>query len=385
MTAATRVSHDDAIHAIYAAALEPARWSDTLEKVAGVLQADRGMLFTVLHREEQGGFRHVLGLSDSLIALWDAHHFDNDPTLVEAQRRGLLVEGTAVHLEALMPIESLRPTSYYRAVWQVADVDDFCAGVVFGNSDTRTMPAALSLYRARDRARFGAAESRRLADLLPHVSRAIGVMVHLRDRDRALAATLAALDRLPAAVLLVDRHARVVFCNSAGRRLAGGDPLRLVASPVGDQLRLPDRLIAFESPVRRAITASLDPMRSEIEHFSEAIVLPAADGSPSCVLHVSSLDPDSHFGARECAVVIGYDLALAANVPPERLVDAFGLTRGEARAALQVLSGGTASAMAERLGIAESTFKTQLHEAYQKTRTSRQPTLLKLLLALATS
>jgi DNA-binding CsgD family transcriptional regulator/PAS domain-containing protein len=377
-------ARDEALHSIYAAALEPHLWGDALRRLADLLQADRGMLFTVLHRADQGGFRHLFGLSESLIAIWDAYHFNDDPTLVEAHRQGYVVEGKAVHLGAVMPIDSLRRTAYYRDVWQVADVDDFCAGVVFGSSDSRTMPAALSLYRAKDRKRFGASDSRQLESLLPHVSRAIGVMVHLRDRDRALAATLAALNRLPAAVMLVDRAGRIVFHNEAAGRLTSGDPLRLVGSVAGDQLSLPSRLSAFEGVLRRAIASSLDPLCSEVEHFSEAIVLPAADGTPSCVLHVSSLDPDSYYGTRECAVVIGYDLAMAAQVPAQRLVEAFGLTPGEARAALQILAGGTAATMAARLGVAESTFKTQLHEAYQKTHTYKQPTLLKLLLALAT-
>jgi len=70
------------------------------------------------------------------------------------------------------------------------------------------------------------------------------------------------------------------------------------------------------------------------------------------------------------------------NIRPEQLCELFALTPAEARAALQVLVGGTAADMAARLDVSVNTLKTQLACVYGKTLTHRQPDLLKLLLSL---
>lgn len=59
------------------------------------------------------------------------------------------------------------------------------------------------------------------------------------------------------------------------------------------------------------------------------------------------------------------------------------MTGAEARAALQLMQGGSSKEMARHLGISVNTFRTQLAAAYAKSNTHRQADLLKLLLALA--
>ena len=71
-----------------------------------------------------------------------------------------------------------------------------------------------------------------------------------------------------------------------------------------------------------------------------------------------------------------------ASVPAELLCPLFGMTPAEARVASQVLEGGSADAMATRLGVSVNTIKTQLKAVFVKTNTNRQVDLLKLLLAL---
>ena len=104
------------------------------------------------------------------------------------------------------------------------------------------------------------------------------------------------------------------------------------------------------------------------------------------VLHVAPLGNAPAFaigGTRPHAIVFLYDLEAAASVAPGTLCELFGLTGAEARAALQVLQGGSVTDMAQRLGVAANTFKSQIKAVYAKTHTNRQADLLKLLLALA--
>ena len=64
--------------------------------------------------------------------------------------------------------------------------------------------------------------------LMPHLSRSLGVMQRIRSTELTMATSLAALDRLPSGVVLVDVHGEVTFANRAARRmLESGDGLRL--------------------------------------------------------------------------------------------------------------------------------------------------------------
>ena len=128
-----------------------------------------------------------------------------------------------------------------------------------------------------------------------------------------------------------------------------------------------------------------------VTHFTQALLLPDADGRPSYVVHVAPLGrntADSAFplpgDSAPCAVVFMYDLA-AVSVTTDTLSKIFDLTPAEGRAALQLLQGGTADTMAQRLGVSAATFKSQLQAAYNKSQTHRQVDLLKLLLSLSTS
>jgi DNA-binding CsgD family transcriptional regulator len=121
-------------------------------------------------------------------------------------------------------------------------------------------------------------------------------------------------------------------------------------------------------------------------HFSNALLLPDADGKPICVLHAAPLGQASALAvgsAAPKAIVFLYDLAAAAQVPPAMLCKLFDFTPAETRAAQQMLQGGSAEAMAQRLGVTVNTFKSQLKAAYAKSGTHRQADFLKLLLALA--
>jgi DNA-binding CsgD family transcriptional regulator len=61
----------------------------------------------------------------------------------------------------------------------------------------------------------------------------------------------------------------------------------------------------------------------------------------------------------------------------------YGLTRAEAKVALQVLAGNRPSTIADGLGVSIETVKTQLKAVFQKTDTAGQSELMRMLLPLA--
>lgn len=357
VSAAELDRQDQALHAIYRAAIEPAAWPLAVVAVADSREADNALLFTALQTPADGGFRHPHRLRPELLARYDeSHSAERDVFVDEAQRRGLLKEGSFFFGDELVRYEDLIRTRYYSDVWQPDGINDFCGGLVFDGTDARKVPVALSIYRGVGRRRFDADDAKRLASLSLHVSRALGVMFHLRDVEQQVAATLPALDRLSAGVVLLGSRAQVVYSNTAARASLAGDPLGLAVSPLGDRLTLASRLQSHEPAFRRAIAAALDPWRRSIDHFSKAFVLPTADGAAGSVVHVSSVLGEAPYAVEQRAIVFIYDLTRAGSVRPDTLMEQFDLTRGEARAALAFLKGGTAKDVAARLGVSVHTF-----------------------------
>lgn len=386
-------SYDRLVHAIYGASLDPARWPSVTEDVARTLEARRAMLFTIAHTIQQGGFCYAHNIPQAAFDRWAAtdEMAREDPFVRTITQRRLMVDGASLNGDDLVPHDQLVRTRFYKEWWRPFDIARLCTGIVFDGTDHHKLPAALSLYRSESDPRFSEADAHRLGRLLPHLSRSLGIMFHLRDRDAALAVSLAAMDKLTAGVVLLQAPDTVVFANRTAQKfLREGRYIRW--SPgLGEPksgLTLNERLKSQNKRFRQALAQSLSPVDlGGPTHFSNAILLPTPDGAPGSVLHVSpfiSDHPNLATGmTHQRAILIAYDLESASRVRPELLSELFGLSPAEARAAVQVAVGGPMARVAERLGVSLNTLKTHLRAVYAKTQTHRQVDLLKLLLSLS--
>ena len=381
--------YDTLVHAIYDAALHPLRWPQVLERLCAAFESRSALLFTPLHSPAQGGFTFTHGISTATVERWSAKNIHDDVYTQAAVRRGLLVDGMAVNSDDLVPRLEAHTSRFYQELWEPAGLSHGCMGVVFAGTDARHLPTAISIYRGPEEASFTPDHVEMLRALLAHLSRSLGVMYHLRDSQLQMAASLAALDSLPGGVVLLDAAARVSFTNRSARVLLnqGNVVVTQVADEGFEQLRLAPLLRAQEPAFQSLIRRSLEPQSSAGRYFSDALVVCHPNGQSACVMHAAPLGTGQGFGTVDGAspsraIVFLYSLESAAQVRPELLCELFALTPAEARAALQVLHGGSVTEMAERQGVSANTFKTQLRMAYEKTHTHRQADLLKLLLSL---
>jgi len=352
-----------------------------------------GSIFTPRHRPSQGGIMIAINLPQSMIELWAARFVEDDPFTREALARGIFREGQAINGDELLPTPQLLKSRFYRDLWQPVGIGRMGGGVVFDSTDAHKLPTVLVVFRRLSDPPFGAIEMELIRRLVAHMSRALGVMFHLRDQSLREASSRAAMDRLACGVVLLDSEANVVHMNlSARAQLDSGKIWRLDASPTQRlQLRLSRRLKAHEPAFKRAIAAALRPLADKDQtHFSDALLLPDADEKPSCVLHAAPLRLSAGQSANladmssvPSAILLLYDLSAAVRVSASLLMQLFDLSQAEAGVALEALQGGGVQAMALRLNVSVNTVKTQLQAVYQKTQTHRQADLLKLLLALS--
>jgi len=227
--------------------------------------------------------------------------------------------------------------------------------------------------------------------VIRHLSRALGTMFRLRDNDLRIAASLAALDRLAAGVLLFGQEGEVLYANRGARAtLALGDGLTL--RPPGHDKRFEGWLAASkpdrDALLRREIldAVSLDPL--DPDHFSRGILVARPSGKRPFLLQLSPLARDNEFSRPDHqAFAIGFltDFDAAPNLDPDLLRSVYGFTPAEARLAQELLSGDSLEVIATRLALGESTLRTQLRGLFEKTGTRRQAQLVKMLMGLAST
>ena len=218
---------------------------------------------------------------------------------------------------------------------------------------------------ARDRMRL----------LTPHLRRAvqIGKVIDLRTAEAAT--FVEALDGIRAGIFLVDARGRIVHANAAGHSLlAAGKVVRALGNrlaptdlqadrALGDLLRAADDGDAIVSPKGIALPLAVRGAERHVAH-----ILPLASGARRSA--------GANHGA--VAAVFVHKAEIDTASPPEAIAKSYGLTPTEMRVLLAIVDVGGVPAVAEALGVADTTVKTHLGRLYGKTGAARQADLVKL-------
>lgn len=214
----------------------------------------------------------------------------------------------------------------------------------------------------------------RLALIAPHVRRAvtIGDLFELERRSGELFRN--AIDALAIAVLIVGDTLRLKYANPSAEAL-------LSASGAGWGV-VGGRVVINDPRSRRALEESVAiGLREEAKLGSRAIGLPIPGPMP-LVAHVLPLPGRKHafpFGEDGAAAIF----IAAPGHDPEPAIEAiaalFGLTGAERRVASQVARGMNRQGIATANQVSDGTVKSQLDAIYDKTGTSNQRELDKLL------
>jgi DNA-binding CsgD family transcriptional regulator len=232
----------------------------------------------------------------------------------------------------------------------------------------------IGLQRPSGHGPFQRWERDMLAAAQPHLARTFRVRrVLSRTQDQATRRQ-AMLDRLQAAALLVAADGRVLELNQAAERvLRAGDGLQL------RQGRLAARTTAATACllhlVRDAVAAA-----ARRGTGGGACRLPRADCSFYAVL-VTPVAAETLPGPETPAALV---LVVDPNrhpLPPEPTLRAlYDLTPAEARTAQALLAGQAPREIAGQLGVGLGTVRTHLHRIFDKTGTTSQVDLVRLLL-----
>jgi DNA-binding CsgD family transcriptional regulator/PAS domain-containing protein len=358
---------------IYDASLDRSLWPAALEKICAFVGGSAANLFSQVPASKE----IIIYLQWNVDPHYEQLYFEKYSRMNPYFPGFAFFEVGKVHAGSdIMPFEEFIETRFYKEWVRPQGFIDVL-GVNIEKSATSM--AMLAIRRSEQDGRVDDEARRRLALLAPHVQRAVMIGNVLDFKQAQVTALTDTFASLSGGVFIVDANSQIVFSNPAGQAmLAEGAVLR---------------------PNNNGALSALDPKANQLlcDTFSAAgngdsavgikgisIPLTAASGT-RWYAHVLPLTS----GSRKRAGVL-YDAAAAVflrrasletTAALETLSKVYKLTPTELRVLLAFVEIGGGPAVAEALGIAETTVKTHLQKLYEKTGAQRHADLVKLVAA----
>lgn len=370
MTGVNQELLSDLIGDIYQCALDKDHWVPTLERLAGVFKARNGTL--TRHGMQGFSFEYTWGASAEILQRYNERFVRINPLLTMGWHFDV---DEPITLGKFMPPEELRRTTFYRDFLVPVGWFDFIATVL---AKSATEVSVVSFAKGADDGEPDEQDVALMRLLVPHLRRAT-IFHGIVDQQATRSADLAAMfDLISAPALLLDQNGRCIEANTAARQfLEGVDTLRLEHG----------RVRARDQQVNGALDQVLgaDALRAD-RLGAEALSFPLTgrDGQ-SHVVHLLPLMRGGRgwIGGPQRAVAAMFIQSVGdlRPLPGEVLVKLYGLTHAETRLIGLLAQDLTLQEAAAALGTAITTARTHLRHIFQKTGTSRQSQLMKLVLS----
>ncbi|QDB99246.1 MULTISPECIES: helix-turn-helix transcriptional regulator [Phyllobacteriaceae] len=350
------------IDEIYEAPFVPERWPAILEKLAGMADAEGGLLTTLdgnrtgnwvasdfavplMERYIEGGYEKYNTRPQRNLAKRYAGFMTDLDVMTEAE-----MATDIINLEILLPAGVGWTASTYISIPSGDQV-----GVIFD--------------RRIERGPYESPALKLLDGFRPHLARAglLAARLHLQEAQNATE-TMRRLG-LPAAAVDAD-----------GRVIAKNDLLDTLEGQVG--IRARDR-IYLTSPTADVLLAdSLARMARKDTGGVASIPLPTVEHGRAAILHLVPIRRMAHdVFARTVALAIVTPLVPAPAPHADILGGLFDLSPAEDRVARALLGGMSVQDCAVAFRVSQETVRAQLKSIFAKTATSRQTELLQLLAA----
>ena len=361
----------DLISVVYDAAIDQSRWENAIEGVANFVGGVGGGLFCKDIDAQHVSAPHRFGIVWPLpIALFRqiypaaVGHF-----LAEIEQ--------PIATADLMPYDELTATAVYQEWARPQGLIDFVSAVL---DRSATSVAMFGVFR-HERNGFVDDETRhRMRLIAPHIRRAV-LIAGMFDLKLAEAGAFAdTLDGLDAGLCLVDGRGRVIHANAAGQAILDA---RDILYDVGGRLAACDAQV---NQTLRDVFAAAGQGDAALGTKGIAVPLIGKDGE-RYIAHALPLTS----GARRRAGVIYAAVAalfvrkaaLAMSSRSEVIGKMFKLTPTELRVLLAIVEVGGIPEVAAALGVAGTTVKTHVGRLFEKTGTTRQADLVKIVAAYA--
>jgi DNA-binding CsgD family transcriptional regulator len=364
----------DLIGRIYDVALDANLWPSVLGDIAGFVRGPAAGLVWQDTVSQDGGFYFSWGADPYYMRLHWEKYLKLQPFAVQWS---MVPIGKVVSNADLMPLEEFHASRYYKE-WAAPQGYLDATSVVLEKWGSSF--AHLTVIRHIDDGQVDDEARRRLALVAPHVRRAatIGKIINLQQVSaNNLVATL---DRLAAAVFLVDPAGRVLFLNAAGKDLIDAGRIFMREQ---DRLTLVDR--ATDQMLLDAVARAANGDEDLGTRFVATPV--STSDTERWIAHVLPLTSGKRqktgMSSGAIAAIFAHKAELDTKLPMEIITSTYRLTASELRVLNAIVTVGQIAEAAAMLGVSEATVKTHLHHLFEKTGVRRQSDLIKLVASMA--
>jgi DNA-binding CsgD family transcriptional regulator/PAS domain-containing protein len=358
---------------IYDAAIDRSLWVSVLAKCTQFTVGSAAALFSKDAARKSGNAVYDYGIDPHFRRLYFDKVASFDPLTVGHYFAKI---GEPMSVADIMPYNEFIETRAYLEWGRPQGIVDTLNVAL---DKTATSAAFFAIFRHERQGRVDDEARRRMRLIAPHVRRSvlIGNVIDLKAAEAGMFSDT--LDSVRDGILFVDDHGKIVYANAPGHALLAQ----------GSLLRADGQKIAFADP--EAERALYDVFRAAgkgdtaVGTKGIAVTLNEAHDGERYVAHVLPLTSGARLraGATYAAVAALFVHKATLNVPspPEILARTYKLTPTELRVLLAIVQVGGVPETAVALGIAETTVKTHLRRLFDKTSSTRQADLVKLVAA----
>jgi DNA-binding CsgD family transcriptional regulator len=355
---------------IYDTTLDPARWTEVLEKITVYMRGTAAGLLSQEFGDGAVNFYYSWGDDPEYTKLYRAKYANLNPSVVPIALN--VKPGEVCSLSTAIPYEEFLQSRFYKEWVKPQDYGDVTTVLI--EKSARSFAHLAVLHHGCD-SPVDEDARKQMRLLAPHICRAVAIskIVELSKIEAAMLADT--IDSLAAGVFLLQEDGHVAHANASGKTILKEGRLLQQVTGVIQAVDLQAR-----STVRAAIADSAQG-DSGLGGRGIAIPLTSRD-SERYVVHVLPLTS----GARRATGRL-YGAAVAmfvhkASQHQPTLIEAvakqFRLTPSELRVLFAIIEVGGAPQVADVLGISLDTVKTHLKRMFAKTGTKRQVDLVKL-------
>jgi DNA-binding CsgD family transcriptional regulator len=338
------------------AALDPSRWVKALDTVTAITESQGAVLVPI-----SNAYLPTLPFTDRVAGSFETYIKDGWHLRDERLRglRRMMQRGVVDDLD-FIDSDAIAKNPYYQEFLAPHQLRWF-AGVKV-SCDTELW--CLSIQRTIDQDPFSETEKDQLARLSDRLSTSAAISRAFGASSAAGA--LEAFEISGTAVVLINRHGKVYKANQSAQKLL-----------VGDIEIKKGRLVAKDAEATNSLDRAVyDLMQRPVGGLTAPVSLPRKDRRP-VLAYAARLSSMTSNALADCqAMVILVDLETKIQSHEVTLRTVFRLSEAEAKLASQLAAGEPLEAVADRLGIAKETSRSQLKSIFAKTGAHRQAELV---------
>jgi DNA-binding CsgD family transcriptional regulator/PAS domain-containing protein len=369
---------DDMIAAVYDAAARLVPASRPLELLAKLTDSDKAFAAWFDLERRIGAITASFNVEPHFIDTYGEIYGSENPWLARAsyfQAEGLVWRGS----EIIQPAQ-LKETQFFRLFCYGQSIEN-TAHLVIRVSGAELLHVMLTRRHPSEDYEDDALDICRL--YAQHARHAQRIGEALADRDFLKSGFDLAVDDLGVGIAIIRASGAILYANAAFEATMARQDGPRQSGP--QHSRLPPLAMGRQTLERRLPRAVADALAKK--------PVPA-----SCVLHLSADDEKRPVAVRFHPITLRCDLRKqsqegyvllfksadgGAQLDEQALRAGYWLTASEARVCAALVRGENVFGLAQNLGISPQTARTHLKRIFDKTRTTRQPELLQVLMSFA--